>query len=228
MASGARSGIWVWLAVFVVGFAIGYGLMALFVKEPVPSGPRAVGEAADEPREVPSVETPVSDERLTAEATPTRAGGADAGEARAETPPPVAAEEADAGPTEETPDAEAAEEESEEESEEPAPWWEACRGEVCVVDFGEITGGLLVRRGKVEHGATVDWDEDFGDNPRLDVLPTEGAVRARLHAVAFDAEGEPIAAELTWRKGDEDVSGVISLDLGSPGKQVSLRPPKSD
>ncbi|MEZ4269052.1 MAG: hypothetical protein R3F39_22055 [Myxococcota bacterium] len=107
---------------------------------------------------------------------------------------------------------------------EPA-WWDACVGKVCAVDFGAITGGLLVRRGTVEHGATINWDSDYASAPRVDVLPTEPNIKVKVHGVALDAEGVPAAAEVVWNNGVTRIAGVISLNLGDATKRVRFIAP---
>ncbi|MCB9728396.1 MAG: hypothetical protein H6744_04280 [Deltaproteobacteria bacterium] len=228
--------------VFAVGFGAGYGLMSLAVGEPASAEPQAVDKQAEPAAPAAAVEATAAEP---APAEPEVAAVAEPAVAAAvEVPPPVdtPAEPAVAEPAAEAPgavDAPGAEgepavaepaepgESAEVGTAEPAEpsWWDACVGKVCAVDFGAITGGLLVRKGTVEHGATIDWGRDFAGKPRIDVLPTEANVKVKVRGVALDADGVPAAAEVLWRNGDATVEGVISLNLGEADKRVRFIPP---
>jgi hypothetical protein len=105
-----------------------------------------------------------------------------------------------------------------------APWWERCRNQKCRVEFGDIEGGLLIRKGALEHGVTLDWQKTFAGAPRVDVLPTVPGIELELRAVAMDVHGKPAAAEIIWNQGEKRIAGVIALDLGAMSKQVVMVP----
>jgi hypothetical protein len=236
MNSPSSEKVWVWAVVFAVGFGAGYGLMSLAVGEPAsaepqavlepPAAPAPVAAAAEQPPE--AAEPEVAEPAAPAEAVPPVVDAPDepvaAEPVAAEAPEPVAAE-APEGAESDAPAEPAAV--AEVPVAEPAapPWWDQCLGKVCAVDFGAITGGLLVRRGTVEHGATIEWATDYAGAPRIDVLPTEPNIKVKVHGVALDSAGVPAAAEVVWNNGTAKVAGVISLNLGDADKQVRFIPP---
>ncbi len=217
--------MWVWVAVFAAGFGVGYALMSTFVSDPESDRPQPVvdaaeqGNASDDPSAAPTVPDPAPETDPGADLAPPA-------EVAVPTPPTVAmpdTPEPAADPGEQPDTAAAAEPE-------PAvelPWWEACRGRVCRVDFHKITGGLSIRKGQIEHGSQVSWDERFGGAARVAVLGTERRVDLELRAVGMGPDGQPSSAEIGWKKGGRKVVGVISLDLGGPGKRITMRPPPS-
>jgi hypothetical protein len=239
MNSPSSEKVWVWAVVFAVGFGAGYGLMSLAVGEPASAEPQAVLEP---PAARPAAEPVNAPAEAVAVAEPVAPAAEAAVPAEGAVPPvvdapaePVAAEVAapEVAEGEEPAEADAPAEVAEiaEPAEivpaEPAgpTWWDACVGKVCAVDFGAITGGLLVRRGTVEHGARINWDTDYAGAPRVDVLPTEPNIKVRVHGVALDADGVPAAAEVVWNNGATKIAGVISLNLGDATKRVRFIAP---
>ncbi len=234
MNSPSSEKVWVWAVVFAVGFGAGYGLMSLAVGEPASAEPQAVLQ----PPAPPPAAEPAPGEEVAA-AEPVAPAAEPEAPAEGAVPPvvdapaePVVAEvaaldlaedEAPAAPDE--PAEVAAPAEVEPAAPAEPTWWDACVGKVCAVDFGAITGGLLVRRGTVEQGATINWDTDYAGAPRIDVLPTEPNIKVRVHGVALDADGVPAAAEVVWNNGAAKIAGVISLNLGDATKRVRFIPP---
>ena len=100
------------------------------------------------------------------------------------------------------------------------PWWEACLGKLCVVDFGGIKSGLSIRRGSLVHNKKIDWNIRFKKAERLEILPTDRRVKVRLLGVGFDGKGNPAVAHVKWSDRGRKVSGVMSLMPGE--KRVSL------
>lgn len=202
-----------WVVVFGVGFGVGYALMSAMVDEPAVGEPQAVGDDPPAP--------PAPADEASEVAAPAGAAAAEPLAGEAPVPPPVALPES--AKAEPTPGA-AAEAEAAAEAK-PKPWWEHCLVEDCTIDFGGITGGLSIRRASLEHGTTVSWDRDFARRPRQEVLPTRRGVKVKLRSVGLDASGKPVAAEIVYsRTSGPPIEGVISLDLGEPGKQVTFRP----
>lgn len=236
MNSPSSEKVWVWAVVFAVGFGAGYGLMSLAVGEPASAEPQAVLEA---PVAAPAVDPAPASAAEVAAAEPVAPVAEPTLPAAGAVPPvvdapaePVAAEvaspelaEGDAPSAAAEPAEVAAPAEIEPAAPAEPTWWDACVGKVCAVDFGAITGGLLVRRGTVEHGATINWDTDYAAAPRVDVLPTEPNIKVKVHGVALDAEGVPAAAEVVWTNGATTIAGVISLNLGDPTKRVRFIAP---
>ena len=224
MAGRGAGGLWIWVAVFAAGFAVGYVLMSTFVSDPEADGPLPVVDSAPA---VPDDGGPGEVEPNAAE--PAAAAAAALPEPAVPTPPPVALPDtpepdAPAEPADPAADA-AAPPDPAAVAEPDSPWWEQCRGRVCRVDFHKITGGLSIRKGQIEHGSTVSWEDAFGAAARVAVLGTDQRVELEVRAVAMGADGKPSAAEVAWKKGGRQVVGVISLDLGEPGKQITMRPP---
>jgi hypothetical protein len=225
MASSATKGIWIWAAVFGGGFVVGYALMSLVVADPgTTDGPVAVGDSVDAAAAEPAPEhglDPDPDPAL--EPAPASPAAPAAAEPAAPAPPPTVAAPEEPAPPE---DPAAADPTAEEAAADPAdqPWWEACHGRTCRVEFGQITGGLSIRKGSVSHGSTVDWDATFARAARIEVLPTSPRTDVEVLGIGLSPTGAPAAAEIRWKKGSRAVLGVISLDLGDPGKQVVMRP----
>ncbi len=207
-----------WVIVFGVGFAVGYALMSAMVDEPAVGEPQAVGDPAR------TVDAPAAADPSTAEPAPRADLIAAEAPVPPEAPPPPVAMPPSAAP--DAPDAPGhAGAAVAADPDEELPWWDQCRAQECKVDFGGITGGLSIRRAALEHGATVSWERDFASRPRQEVLPTIDGVDVKLRAVGLDASGKPVAAEISYKKpGGATIEGVISLDLGEPGKQVVFRP----
>ncbi len=212
------------LAVFGVGFGLGYGLTFFLVDEPDATATQASVAATTEP----GVQVDAPSALASDTALPLGRGAAGDGEL-----PTEASEDGDEERVKATPDPAPADDQGDAEAGSPdsppappeaaaPPWWDACRGKRCLVDFGGLTGGLSVRRGSVEHGAVVDWDKDFAGAKRIEVLPTDAALRVQVVAIALDVQGRPAAAQIEWRRGGDTLAGVIALSVGD--KQVTMRP----
>ena len=106
----------------------------------------------------------------------------------------------------------------------PRPWWEACQDRRCRLDFGGISGNLTIRKATLVHGSTIDWNMDMAAKPRVESLPTERPLDVHVKAIAMSAEGIPAAAEIAWSRKGRMIRGVITLDLGEPGKRVVMHP----
>ncbi len=246
-AARGGKGLWIWVAIFAVGFGLGYLLTTLAVsgpeehvretarsqdtaRSPADAAPSKAppAEALAEARGLtgmPAVPPPVAaPPPVTPQPAATKAPEAPSpprGPTGAETPKPEDPAAPSDPAVQEPPPAEP----PEVVDEQPArPWWQACRASICKVDFGAITGGLTIRRGHVVHGSRVDWQADFGGGERLSVLPTEGEIQVRVEGVGLAADGQPIAAEIVYRAGERELRGVIKLDLGSPDKRITMQP----
>jgi hypothetical protein len=112
----------------------------------------------------------------------------------------------------------------------PAPsetqqWWDVCRnGRRCRLDFGSIEGNLSIRKATIKHGQVVSWKSDLAGKPREDTIMTDRPLTVQVEAIGFDEGGTPIAAEIVVDKGTRMARGVISLDLGQPGKRIVMKP----
>jgi hypothetical protein len=190
-----------WAAVFLVGFLIGYGMMSFAIEEPsaevLPAGV-SVGVQAPAPTELPSLEV-----------EPLAHGLAPAVVNEPVAPIELVPEVIEVAPA--TPEI-------------PRPWWEACQDRRCRLDFGGISGNLTIRNATLVHGSTIDWNADMAAKPRIDSLPTERPLEVHVQAIAMNAEGTPIAAEIAWRRKGRVIRGVITLDLGEPGKRIVMHP----
>ena len=224
-----KSNVLVPIVVFVVGFGLGYGLTWVLVGgEPeaaataVGVGPQAATPATPaesapaDPR--PTVPAPVVAE-LAAPDSPAEPEAADPAEPEDPTDPAAEGDDevGEPAPVDSPPEPEV-----------PTQWWEACRGQACVADFGGLSGGLSIRKGSLTQGQTVDWARGFGGKARLDILPTDGPkpVELVLHAVGMGADGAPLAALVSWDKGRSVVKGVIKLRVSD--RVISLVPPEPE
>ena len=212
-----------WLAVFLVGFGAGYAGMT-FIGEPAAQatdpGPAESErqQVSDEPTELPPLDlvTPEAPE-----VAPPPAIKEPQVQAVADVPTPKLTEpptpiEGDLHP-------EAAEAKSP--SSQVQPWWQVCQnGRRCRLDFGSIEGNLSIRKASITHGQVVDWSADLAGKPREDTLVTDRPLEVQVEAIGFNAAGKPVAAEIVLDKGNRVARGVISLDLGQPGKRIVMKP----
>jgi hypothetical protein len=206
--------------VFVAGFAVGYGLTWVFVGSPkraptttaqeVTYTAVATGVTADasEPADVPAMPTDASttatdstlaDAALPSDALVANTAVPDAGPALA-----------DAAPTPEVIPAEA-----------PTAEWERCLNKVCRLDFGGVGGAISIRRGKFDHGATIDWEKDFSKADKIGSLDSDKTIRLEVLAVGL-SDGEPAAAYVSRKLKKSTQVGVIALRIGD--KRLSLVP----
>lgn len=201
---GMSRGIASWLAVFVVGFVIGYGLMSLAVDMPAEAGPPTASEPGDA----------VAADALAESAALSAVASADQLIDQPIVPSDPSAVhpqiDAPAVPTAPTPPPE------------PKAAWDACNGQRCILDFGILKGGLSVRAGKVEHGSTVDWQRDFSQGKKLDILPIKRNFVVDVRGVGLDDIGQPLAVEIGYTKEGKKRVGVVSLQPGD--KTLTLRP----
>ena len=196
-----------WAGVFFVGFIIGYGLMSFAIESPSAEElplQLPLESQAPTPTELPSLDV----ERTASTSVIAAPKGAsndrdDSGAIQLES---EVVEEAPAPP------------------EIPRPWWEACQDRRCRLDFGGISGNLTIRKATLVHGSTIDWNIDMATKPRIESLPTERPLEVHVQAIAMNADGHPIAAEIVWRRRGRDIRGVITLDLGEPGKRIVMHP----
>ena len=202
MGGQTNKGIFGWVAVFAAGFVIGYGLMSMAVEVPAPQPPEATDTAAaPAPAVADAAPAPAP------EAAPALAPTPEAKEA-APAPAPQAAI------AEPTPAPVAPEPAPEPEPPKPTTWWDKCRGNTCMVDFGILTGGISIRRATVTHGTTIDWDRDFASTERIGVLKVSKNKQVDVKGVALDANGQPAAAEISFTEAGARLSGVVSLQPG--------------
>ena len=205
----ALYGLGRWTAVFAAGFMIGYALMSVMIEDPVagelpPETPAydAAPIAAPVPTELPPIALDDLERNAPMHVKPTDSPAA---VAHTQLEPEIidSAEVVD---------------------ELPKPWWEACHRRRCRLDFGSISGNLTMRKASLTHGSTIDWERDLSGKPRVDSLPTERSLDVRVDAIAMSAEGRPAAAEIVWSRRGRAVRGVITLDLGEPGKRIVMHP----
>lgn len=198
-----------WAGVFLVGFIIGYGMMSFAIEAPSAEElPLQLPTEAQPPApvELPSLNV-VDEAQASLESTPI-----------APTTPAEATEKAVADLEPKVLDAAPAPPEI------PRPWWEACQDRRCRLDFGGISGNLTIRKATLVHGSTIDWNADMGGKARIESLPTDRPLEVHVQAIAMNADGNPIAAEIVWRRRGRDIRGVITLDLGEPGKRIVMHP----
>lgn len=212
-----------WLAVFLVGFGAGYAGMT-FIGEPAAQAtdPRPAEAAAQQVHEQPT-ELPPLDlvSPVVPEVTPPAPVDAPQVQAASEVPKPEPTEP----PTLVDGDSQPEIKKANSPSPNMQPWWQVCQnGRRCRLDFGSIEGNLSIRKASITHGQVVDWSTDLAGKPREDTLVTDRPLEVQVEAIGFSAEGKPIAAEIVLDKGNRIARGVISLDLGQPGKRIVMKP----
>jgi hypothetical protein len=94
-----------------------------------------------------------------------------------------------------------------------------CVGKTCRLDFGGVSGGISVRRGRLEDGQEVDWERDFGPADKLGLIPAGPKVRVEVKAIGR-TNGEPSAAWVVFRNRGTSLNGVISLKVGEKKLQL--------
>lgn len=213
--------------VFVAGFGIGYGITWLFVGSPERAeAPRVAegsgagdGERRGERRRRDAGEAPGE--------SPT-GGGASQGEATAAKAPADVAQEPSevapepvqggGGPAPAPVDAAVVEPTvAEPTPSEPAPSvpasWERCLQKVCRIDFKGVSGGISVRKGKLEHGQEIVWDRDFGRADKVGTLDSGRDVKVEVLAIGL-TNGEPAAAYISRKVRRGTQLGVVALRIG--------------
>ncbi len=209
--------------VFVVGFGVGYGITWLLVGSSDRERPdgerearvaqRATGGEEDARDQAPRPEpdTHAGDARTEGAPGPDAAASVDAATAPEDAALATGETAADTAPAGAT-DAAAP----------PArPPWERCLNRVCRVDFGRVSGGISIRKGRLEHGQAVDWDRDFGRADKVGTLEEGADVRVEVLGVGL-ADGVPAAAYIVRKTRRDEVRGVIALRIGD--KTLELVP----
>lgn len=209
--------------VFVAGFGIGYGITWLFVGSPE-RGQSVAERRAD--RERPDAQA-VPAEADVANAQPPDAGSA----AQVPDVPPDAGSPGDAAAAAQALVPDAAQVAA---PDVPAPAAEVvaevaaapreidrCLNKVCRVDFGGVSGGISVRKGKFEHGAEVVWERDFGRADKVGTLDSDRNVRVEVLGVGL-TDGVPSAAYISRKLKRGTQTGVIALKIGD--RRLSLVP----
>lgn len=209
--------------VFVAGFGIGYGITWLFVGSPergeVVAGadkrPEAVAQATAGGAQGVNAPTPEPDVVV----APDVQVAADVPVAAA--PDTVAAAAPDTAVAEvaAAPDAVAATPEVAQAAE--VTPLDRCLNKVCRIDFGEVSGGISVRKGKFEHGAQIVWDRDFGRADKVGTLDSDRNVKVEVLAIGM-TDGEPSAAYISRKLKRSTQTGVIALKIGD--RRLSLVP----
>lgn len=221
--------------VFVAGFGIGYGITWLFVGSP------ERGEAGGEQRAARDR----TEGQGVGQAVP---GGADAAVAPQPDVAPVAgavdvvaanapgsATAPDVPPVAPGPDAVLAAADAAAPSPEvvaevvaevaPAPSApreiDVCLNKVCRIDFGGVAGGISVRKGKLEHGAEVVWERDFGRSDKVGTLDADRTVKVEVLGIGL-TDGVPSAAYISRKLKRGTQTGVIALKIGD--RRLSLVP----
>lgn len=208
--------------VFVAGFGIGYGMTWLFVGSP-DRGAAGQPEPRAALKSEPSPAQPVQP----AVAPDASVGGGDAVVAAdtSQAASDVALAVADAGPRgSDAADAQAvvAVADAVKAPEVAAPREiDLCLNKVCKIDFGGVSGGISVRKGKLEHGAEVDWDKDFGRADKVGTLDSERNVKVEVLGIGLTG-GEPTAAYIARKVKRGTQKGVIALKIGD--RRLSLVP----
>jgi hypothetical protein len=209
--------------VFVVGFGVGYGITWLLVG----SGGREAGDGERAARTGARADD--DGEGRTDAARPSRQRGADT---QAADVAPAGAHDAHAtlegdgvgagvdggralGPPPDALDARG------EEAPPATAGWQACHQRVCRVDFGRVSGGISIRKGRLEHRQDVDWDRDFARADKIGTLEAGSDVRVEVLAVGL-TNGQPTAAYIVRKTRRDEVKGVIALRVGD--KVLALVP----
>lgn len=210
--------------VFVVGFGVGYGITWLLVG----SSDR---ERPDGEREARVAQRATGGEEDARDQAPRPEPDTHAGDARTEGAPELdAAVSADAAASTddapvaagETATADTGAAQAADAAAPPAPpAWERCKSRVCRVDFGRVSGGISIRKGRLEHGQPVDWDRDFGRADKVGTLEAGSDVRVEVLGVGL-ADGVPAAAYIVRKTRRDEVRGVIALRIGD--KTLELVP----
>ncbi len=217
--------------VFVAGFGIGYGITWLFVgsSERAESSQVAGGQPEGRPGADRVAAAPVEPAATPDASAPAGApegadviAGAMAPDAGPAADVAVVAEAdavvpAGAG-AEAAPDVVAAAPEVA--AAEPAEW-ERCLNKVCRIDFGGVSGGISVRKGKLEHGQAIEWDRDFGKADKVGTLDSDRNVRVEVLAIGL-TDGQPAAAYISRKLKRSTQTGVIALRIGE--RRLSLVP----
>jgi len=220
--------------VFVAGFGIGYGITWIFVgSSDRPDASRIAEGGTDgrtdgrndgrvgRDREQPVAAANIASDKV-ADATvaagieaevagePVAVAGADTNapaeadarvEGDAAAPPPVAPDVVAAVPK-------------------PAEW-ERCLNRVCRIDFGGVSGGISVRKGKLDHGKEVVWDREFGRADKVGTLDSGRNVRVEVLGIGL-TNGEPSAAYISRKVRRGTQTGVVALRIGE--RKLSLVP----
>lgn len=208
--------------VFAVGFGVGYAATWLIVgspdKAPAPSPATVASKAptAPAPETTPATTAPSEPDVIVAAAPDASPAESDAAVAAND---PDTAEAPDAAVL--APDVAAVETapsaEPDASPEAPKTWWDACKGKVCLVDWGRVSGGISVREGTLEHGAEVDWAGTYAKAEKVGSLEAKRNMKVEVYAVGF-AEGKPVAAWIKYK----NLKGIIALSFGD--KAITFKP----
>ncbi len=220
------------IAVFAVGFAVGYGITWLLVSGGGPSEPSARAEVpstlkskdaapaaakpaprADAAKPAAKPEAGGADEIGTAPVASTKAPAGTSAGAKVGTKPAAAAAPGEM-PRPTGQDVAAA-------KPKPTTWWDSCVGKTCAVDWGEVRGGISIRKGTIKHGARVDWKLRFGGAARIETVKTTQKTFT-VHGVGLGLDGLPTCAEVEYTRRGKTVRGIVALKLGS--KRISMNP----
>jgi len=234
------------VGVFAGGFGLGYALTWLLVSNPSPADPAAgspavaaaakadgiptngvspAGGSRDEVSgTIPVDPDPGGDEEPRVEVAPSDGGdervddggteaGTPGGDPGAESDPPEADDPGGDDP--------GAEVDVPEEPPADAPWWVACKGKTCAIDFGRVSGSVSLREGKIEDGEEVVWRETFGKAERIGSVPAKDGLKVELHAVGLQHK-LPVAAWITYQDGGKELTGVMALNIGD--KVIKMAP----
>jgi len=96
-------------------------------------------------------------------------------------------------------------------------WWDQCKGKVCIIDWGRVSGGISVREGKIEHGAEIDWAADFAKADKVGTLEAKKNMKVEVLGIGM-TDGKPVAAWIKYK----NIAGVIALSIGD--KAISFSP----
>lgn len=214
--------------VFVAGFGIGYGITWLFVGSPergeAVGEPRADRERPDGPVAVQAV--PAGPDVAVApqpDATVQGAAAADAATAPSDVPQVAAVPDAAPAVADVAAPAPEVVAEVAPTPSEPTAVREidVCLNKVCRIDFGGVAGGISVRKGKLEHGAEVVWERDFGRADKVGTLDADRTVKVEVLGIGL-TEGVPSAAYISRKLKRGTQTGVIALKIGE--RRLSLVP----
>lgn len=216
--------------VFAVGFTIGLGLTWALLGDQPDGDPSDLTAAAegdqladdDEPAPIEAAEPanaadapePDADQQGEDEVA---GDDAPAGEEPAQNEPAAADPPAQGEPADEAPAAD------EPTADSPAlksnAWWKGLEGKRRKVDMGQ-TKALSIRKGTIKDGEKLDWSKRFGTAGRIGLLYAAEENIVTVHAVAVNAAGNPVAAQITLEKQGKETTGVIALH--TQGLKVSL------
>lgn len=99
--------------------------------------------------------------------------------------------------------------------------WERCYKRTCRIDFGQLGGGISLRKGTLEHGQEIEWERDFARADKVGSLDAGKRTTVEVLAIGL-TNGEPAAALVSRKLKKKTQVGVLALKIGD--RQLRLVP----